>query len=212
MVATKVDFKRELRDLYAPGGEPQLVDVPELAFLMVDGRGDPNTSTEFREAIQALYAVSYAAKFAIKRSPGGMDYAVMPLEGLWWMPDMSKFRIADKSSWNWTAMIMQPTPVTSEIVVEACAAAAKKKASSPAIAKVRLEHFAEGHAAQVMHTGPYAAEGPTIERLHAFIAGLGYARTGKHHEIYLSDPSRSAPEKLRTVIRQPVAASAAGDL
>lgn len=206
MAGTKVDFKRELRELYAPGRAPVLVEVPELAFLMVDGRGDPNTSSEYRDAVQALYAVSYAVKFAIKRAPDGFDYGVMPLEGLWWVRDMSKFRIEDKSDWSWTAMIMQPEQVTDDLAAEAAATAAKKKPLA-AIGKLRLARFAEGLAAQVMHLGPYATEGPTIERLHAFIAEQGYERAGKHHEIYLSDPTRSAPGKMRTVIRQPVAAA-----
>jgi hypothetical protein len=200
---TKVDFKRELRDLYLPGREPALVDVPELAFLMVDGRGDPNTSADYADAVHALFTVSYAVKFAVKRS-GVADYGVMPLEGLWWVADMATFSAEDKSAWSWTAMIMQPPPVTPELVAEMSATVAKKKAL-PAIGKLRFERFAEGPAAQVLYRGPYAEEGPTIERLHAFIAGLGYERAGKHHEIYLTDPTRAAPEKLRTVIRQPVA-------
>jgi hypothetical protein len=205
MHATKTDFKRELRDLYAPGHEPSLIDVPELAFLMVDGHGDPNTAADYRAAVEALYAVAYAAKFAVKHAPDGIDFGVMPLEGLWWVPDMSKFAAYDKSDWSWTAMIMQPEPVTAEIVDAARHNGAAKK-SLPALELLRFERFHESLAAQVMHLGPYADEGPTIARLHTFIAERGYAPTGKHHEIYLSDPTRSAPEKLRTVIRQPVAA------
>ena len=206
MAGAKIDFKRELPELYAPSRKPALVEVPELSFLMVDGHGDPNTSSEYREAVQALYAVSYAVKFAIKRGPDGFDYAVMPLEGLWWVPDMATFTIDDKSDWNWRAMIMQPTPVTDEIVAAVSATATKKKTLA-AIGLMRLERFAEGLAAQVLHLGPYAAEGPTIDRLHTFIAEQGYERAGKHHEVYLSDPTRTAPEKVRTIIRQPVAAA-----
>jgi hypothetical protein len=203
MPATKVDFKREYKDLYRATHDPVLVDVPELAFLMVDGHGDPNTATEYQQAVEALYTVSYTLKFAIKRAPDGFDYGVMPLEGLWWVPDMSKFTSSKKSDWDWTAMIMQPGEVTQDLVDDALASATAKK-SLPAAAKLRLERFREGPAAQVMHIGPYSAEGPTIKRLHEFIADSGYARSGKHHEIYLSDPRRSAPEKLKTVIRQPV--------
>jgi hypothetical protein len=203
--AKKIDFKREWRNLYAAGREPSLVEVPELVFLMVDGRGDPNTAAEYRDAVEALYAVAYAAKFAVKREPDGIDFGVMPLEGLWWVPDMSRFTIEDKSDWSWTAMIMQPEPVTAEIIEAARRKAAAKK-SLPALELLRLERFREGLVAQVMHLGPYAAEGPTIARLHAFIAEQGYMPAGKHHEIYLSDPTRSAPEKLTTLIRQPVAA------
>jgi hypothetical protein len=205
MPATKIDFKRELREFYAPGRDPELADVPELQFAMIDGHGDPNVAPEYREAVQALYAVAYAARFALKRAPDGLDYGVMPLEGLWWVPDMASFTIEDKSNWDWTMMIMQPDQVAREVFEAARATAAKKKPLE-AIGRVRLERFAEGRAAQLLHRGPYAAEGPTIARLHAFIDQQGYERAGKHHEIYLGDPTRTAPEKLKTIIRQPVAA------
>ena len=203
MAATKVDFKREHKELYRAGLAPTLVDVPELAFLMVDGHGDPNTATEYTQAIEALYTVSYALKVAIKRAPDGFDYGVMPLEGLWWVPEMSDFTTASKSAWDWTAMIMQPDEVTQDLLEDAVTGATAKK-SLPAAARLRLERFREGPAAQVMHIGPYSAEGPTIKRLHEFIAESGRTLRGKHHEIYLGDPRRSAPEKLKTVIRQPV--------
>jgi hypothetical protein len=204
MTVTKVDFKRELSRLYRPGRDPALVDVPELAFLMIDGHGDPNVSVEYREAIEALYAISYTLKFAIKKAPGGVDYAVMPLEGLWWSEDPADFLTGTKSHWLWTAMIMQADEVSTEMVVDAIDTARRKRAL-PAADKLRLARFHEGMAAQLMHTGPYAEEAPNIERLHAFISAEGYALGGKHHEIYLGDPRRSAPEKLRTIIRQPVA-------
>lgn len=204
MPDTKVDYKRELREFYAAAVGPVIVDVPELAFLMIDGRGDPNTAPEFSRAIEALYTIAYTAKFALKRAANGSDYGVMPLEGLFWTDDSPALAIENKSAWNWTLMIMQPDQVTPEVIGEAQAAASKKK-SLPALREVRLERFAEGPAAQVLHIGPYAAEGPTIQRLHAFIAEQGYELAGKHHEIYLSDPRRVAPEKMKTVIRQPVA-------
>jgi hypothetical protein len=204
MPATKIDFKRDLRELYAPAGEPSLVEVPGLTFLMVDGHGDPNTAPEFGDAIEALYTVAYAAKFAVKRAPDGINYVVMPLEGVFWTADMSTFATGEKSLWDWTLMVMQPDQVTSEVFGEAQAAAYEKK-SLDAIGRMRLEAFAEGLAAQVLHIGPYAAESPTIQRLHAFIAEQGYERTGKHHEIYLSDPRRAAPQRLKTILRQPVA-------
>lgn len=168
MPATKIDFKRELSELYSPGREPALVNIPELAFLMVDGRGDPNTAAEYRAAVEVLYAVAYAAKFAVKRAPGGVDFAVMPLEGLWWVQDMSRFTIEDKSDWNWTAMIMQPEPVTAEVVELARAKTAAKK-SLPGLDLLRFERFTEGLAAQVMHYGAYVEEGPTIAGLREFI-------------------------------------------
>ncbi len=204
MPVMKIDLKRELRKLYQPGRAPSLVDVPEMGFLMIDGQGDPNTAAAYREAIEALYAVAYTVKFAIKGVPGGIDFAVMPLEGLWWNDGTTGFDADDRSRWQWTAMIMQPDAVTPEIVTEARRQAAAKR-SLPALDLLRHERFAEGAAAQLMYLGPYKEEGPAIQALHAYIAEQGYRPAGKHHEIYLGDPRRSAPEKLRTVIRQPIA-------
>jgi hypothetical protein len=202
--ATKLDLRRELKGLYGPPvGRPVLVDVPELSFLMVDGQGDPNLSQDYRDAVQALFAVSYAVKFAVKRA-AGIDYRVMPLEGLWWVDDMSTFTVDDKASWKWTALIAQPDLVTAELVEQAVATAAARR-PLPAAGRVRLERFREGRAAQVLHRGPFSAEGPTIARLHSFITEQGLARRGKHHEIYLTDFRRTAPERLKTVLRQPVA-------
>jgi hypothetical protein len=205
---TKIDYKRELSELYLPGRKPSLVDVPEMAFLMVDGRGDPNTDASYREAIEALFTVAYTVKFAVKRMPsGGVEFSVMPLESLWWSGDTTTLNLDDaKSEWSWTAMIMQPDPVNAEIVEDARAQAARKK-PLPALDLLRYERFAEGTAAQVMYLGPYSDEGPTIRALHQFISEEGYTPVGKHHEIYLGDPRRSAPAKLRTVIRQPVSAA-----
>lgn len=199
-----IDIEQELHKLYRAGKKPEFVEVPELSFLMIDGHGDPNLSEHYRVAIQALYGVSYTLKFALKRA-GGPDYRVAPLEGLWWVEDMAGSSIEDKSDWDWTAMIRQPAEVTPELVAEAVREVAEKK-KLPAAGELRLERFAEGLAAQVLHVGPYADEGPTIGRLHAFIAQHGHARRGKHHEIYLSDPRRTAPERLKTIIRQPVRA------
>ncbi|WP_353510747.1 GyrI-like domain-containing protein [Intrasporangium sp.] len=198
----KIDLKRELREYYAPKRNPTVVDVPELAFLMVDGHGDPNTSAEYRDAVSAIFSVSYAARFALKRA-GVIDYGVMPLEGLWWVPDMATFSTADKSEWDWTMMILQPSEVTEAVLAEAKVSAAAKR-SLPALDRLRLERFAEGAAAQVLHVGPYSAEGPTITALHDFIGEQGRELAGKHHEIYLGDPARSAPERLKTIIRQPM--------
>jgi hypothetical protein len=203
MAATKTDYKRELHELFAPPRKPVIIDVPELSFLMVDGHGDPNTCPAYREAIEALFSVSYTLKFTIRSMPHGIDYGVMPLESLWWGKDVEAFTASDKSAWSWTAMVMQPDLVTAELVAEAVAAARSKRAI-PAADLMRLERFREGPSAQVMYLGPYADEGPTIATLHAFIAERGYVPAGKHHEIYLGDPRRSAPKKLRTIIRQPV--------
>ncbi len=201
----KLDFRREHKELYAPPREPVIVSVPELSFLMIDGHGDPNTAPEYARAIEALYSISYTVKFALK-SERGPDYAVMPLEGLWWADDPSTFASGDKSAWHWTAMIAQPDVIDGDLLAAAVERACEKK-ELPAAAQARLEHFREGDAAQVLHVGPYSEEGPTIARLHEFIAGSGYEPHGKHHEIYLSDPRRAAAEKLKTVIRQPVRAA-----
>ncbi|MEK7354186.1 MAG: GyrI-like domain-containing protein [Chloroflexota bacterium] len=201
----KVDLKKELKNLYNPSlKEVSLVDVPEMNFVMLDGSGDPNTAREYQDAIEALYAISYALKFAIKKNQG-VDYGVMPLEGLWWADDMSLFT-ASKDNWKWTAMIMQPEYVT-RTLFESALEQVKKKKSLPALSRARLQSFQEGQSAQIMYTGPFSDEGPTIARIHEFIKARGDTFDGlkqKHHEIYLSDPRKTAPDKLKTIIRQPV--------
>lgn len=199
----KVDLKKELRHLYqASAREVVQVEVPAFRFLMVDGEGDPNTSQDYAQAVEALFSVSYTAKFMLKRAARGIDYAVMPLEGLWWADDMSAFVANDKSTWKWTMMIMQPHFVAGE-VVEAAMAEVQRKKALPAVGKLRLETFAEGSCAQVLHIGPFSAEGPTIARLHGFVdARTG--RKGKHHEIYLSDIRRADPAGWKTILRQPM--------
>jgi hypothetical protein len=162
--AKKIDYKHELGELYASGREPVMVEVPDLTFAMIDGHGDPNTAPQFAHAIEALYTVAYAAKFAVKRAPQGIAYGVMPLEGLFWTPDLSAFTMQDGSAWDWTLMIMQPDLVT-PTVFEAAKAAATARKSLDAIGHVRLERFTEGLAGQILHIGPYAAEGPTIQHL-----------------------------------------------
>jgi hypothetical protein len=202
-IGPKVDLKKELKHLFAPPTHPVMVDVPDMSFLMIDGEGDPNVSQEYRDAIQALFSVSYGSKFALKRE-AGLDYTVMPLEGLWWPGEGTAFSLEEKGAWRWTAMIVQPPEVTTELV-QRVTAEAWRKHQLRALWKLRLEALHEGLAAQIMHIGPYAAERPTIERLHAFIEAEGYVPRGKHHEIYMGDPRRTAPERLKTVIRQPVA-------
>lgn len=183
-------------------GRPEIVEVPELHFLMIDGRGVPEASHDFQDAIGALYPLAYGAKFALKRS--GIETRVMPLEALWWTSRTGAFVPEERGKWRWTAMIMQPDAVTAELI-ESVRADAMRKKPNPILAKVELKAFEEGLCAQVMHIGPYSAEKPTIEKLHAFIASEGYRLAGKHHEIYLGDPRRAAPEKLRTIVRQPIA-------
>lgn len=197
-----IDFKKEYRKLYsAPQGTPTIVDVPPLQYLMVDGSGDPNTSPRFREAMSGLYPVAYTLRFAIKAEEQ-VAYSVMPLQGLWWLPD-GDFDFSVKDRWIWTLMIMQPDYVTEERF-EAARESAKQKEPLPIFDELRLEVYEEGLAAQIMHIGPYADEAPNIDKLHTFIQEQGYALRGKHHEIYIGDPNRSAPEKLKTIIRQPI--------
>ncbi len=200
----KIDFKKELKPLYSPSSKKvEIVDVPEMNFFMIDGQGDPNTSKDFQDAVEALFSLSYTLKFMIKKGELAIDYGVMPLEGLWWTDDMSKFSIEHKEDWKWSVMIMQPEFVTRELVAEATEQVKKKK-DLPALSKIRFETFFEGKAAQIMHIGPFSEEGPTVEKLHAFIKDNGYALHGKHHEIYLSDIRRAAPERWKTIIRQPI--------
>ncbi|MDH5461597.1 MAG: GyrI-like domain-containing protein [Candidatus Bathyarchaeota archaeon] len=200
---TKIDFKKELKHLYNPSAKKvEIVDVPMMKFLMIDGSGDPNTAQEYKDAVEALFAVSYALKFMVKKEKR-VDYGVLPLEGLWWTDDMAQFSMENKDAWKWTSMIMQPEYVTEDLVSKALEQVKKKK-NPPALPKIRFESFHEGLSAQIMHIGPYSAEGPTIDRLHSFIKENGYELKGKHHEIYLSDPRRSPPERMKTVIRQPM--------
>jgi hypothetical protein len=199
----KIDLKKELKPFYQASAKDVVqIDVPAFRFLMVDGQGDPNNSQEYAQAVEALFSVSYTAKFMVKKGPQELDYSVMPLEGLWWAEDMSAFISNDREKWKWTMMIMQPDFVADEII-KAATSAVRSKKKLPAIDKLRLEEFTEGRCAQVLHVGPFSAEGPTIERLHAFInARSGLA--GKHHEIYLSDVRRADPSKWKTIIRQPM--------
>jgi hypothetical protein len=200
---TKVDFKKSLKHLYNPKKIFETVDVPEMQFVMVDGHGDPNTTQEYQEAVEALYAVAYKMKFISKKNLE-KDYTVPPLEGLWWAEDMATFTTRQKSAWDWTMMIMTPDWITAEVFAEAMAQVRKGK-NPAALDKVRLERYHEGLSVQIMHIGSYDDEGPTLAKMHNdFISENGLTENGKHHEIYLSDPRKVAPEKLKTVLRQPV--------
>ena len=197
----KIDFKKELKQLYtAPTKEAAIIEVPDMNFLMVDGQGAPQ-SMQYQEAIEAVYPVAYTLKFAIKKTQG-IDYGVMPLEGLWWADDMSKF-MENRDLWKWTAMIMQPKYVTADLFTEAVKQVRKKKAPA-ALDKVRFECYHEGKAVQIMHVGPFSTEGPNVQKVHEMIKGSGCQLSGKHHEIYLNDFRKTAPEKLKTIIRQPM--------
>jgi hypothetical protein len=198
----KIDFRKELKRLYQPSAkDPALVDVPAMNFLMIDGQGDPNTARSYQEAVEALFSVAYAVKFKVKKTLA-IDYGVPPLEGLWWADDMAKFSVADKSGWKWTMMIMQPEFVSTALVRDTIAEVKEKK-GLPALALLRFESFHEGKSAQILHVGPFSAEGSTVARVHAFIDTVG-KRSGKHHEIYLSDIRKADPAKWKTIIRQPV--------
>ncbi len=200
----KIDYKKEFKNFYhASAKKVEVVEVPRMNFLMIDGKGDPNTSQAFQEAVEALFSLAYTLKFMIKKGKEEVDYSVMPLEGLWWMDDMSQFNVENKDNWKWTLMIMQPEYVTAHLAREA-SEQVKKKKDLPSLAKIRFEAFTEGKAAQIMHIGPFSEEGPTIQKIHNFIRENNHKISGKHHEIYLSDIRKSAPEKWKTIIRQPM--------
>ena len=196
-----MDWKKDLKNLYFPPANPVTVDVPPMNYLMLDGHGDPNHSPEYQSVIESLFSLSYTIKFAIKKAEGS-DYAVFPCEGLWWVEDMRDFSVENKENWDWTMMIAQPSTVTAEWVESSKKAAVKKKGLA-LIEQVRFEVYTEGCSAQLMHTGPYSAEAPNIAKLHDYINAQSGKKSLKHHEIYLGDVRKTAPEKLKTVIRQP---------
>jgi hypothetical protein len=200
----KLELKKQFKNFYNPPYKaPVLVEVPRMNFLMIDGAGKPDSPSAV-QAIEALYAVAYTLKFSVRKLKS-IDYPVMPLEGLWWADDMNRFMMEDKANWKWTDMIMQPDLITADMVKRAVADVRFKK-NPAALPKLRFEKFDEGASAEIMYFGPYADEGPTIQRIHDFLHEKGFVFDGvkqKHHEIYLSDPRRTAPEKLKTVIRQP---------
>jgi hypothetical protein len=219
---TKIDFKKQLKSLYQPSAkEFQVVEVPMMQYLMIDGEGDPSTAQAYQDAIEALYAVAYKLKF-LSKDESGKDYVVPPLEGLWWTKGieswmagiteeadwLDRFGTIDRNSWQWTSMIMQPEWISQEMFIKALERTREKK-DLPALDGLRLESYQEGLSVQILHIGPFAEEGPVLARLHTrFLPQNCLVEAGKHHEIYLSDPRKTAPEKLRTVLRQPVRASA----
>jgi hypothetical protein len=202
-VTAKLDFKRELACYRAKRDSPQVVDVPDLQYLMIDGHGDPNTAV-YEDAVSALYPVAYKLKFA-SRKDLDRDYVVMPLEGLWWADDMGTFTTArDKARWDWTLMIMVPDWITAEMFADAVEQTGTKDPPTR-LDDLRMERLSEGRCVQALHVGPYDDEAELLRYLHEeFIPGQGLKMAGKHHEIYLSDPRRTQPAKLRTILRQPV--------
>lgn len=199
---SKIDFKKKYKDLYKPSKkEFSIVDVPPMNFLMIDGHGDPNNNPEFQQVMNTLYSVAYTIKFKLKTQ--GRDYVVPPLEGLWWTDPIEEFSVNAKDKWDWTVMVMQPDWVSAEIVEQSSREVAQKK-ELPMLSKMRYEVYHEGLSVQILYIGAYSDEGPTISRMHKFISQEDYVTDGKHHEIYLSDPRRTAPDRLKTVIRQPI--------
>lgn len=198
----KVDYKKELKHLYGSSSKKVvIVEVPSMNYFMVDGEGGP-AAESYQQAIEALYGLSFTVKFDVKKGVG-LDYTVMPLEGLWWAKDITAFSADRKDEWQWKMMIMQPDHVTAKHV-NAATKQLREKKNPLALDKIRFESYHEGPSVQILHIGPYDDEGPTIAQMHKFIDENGYQLHMKHHEIYLSDPRRSKPEKLKTVLRQPI--------
>ncbi len=199
----KLDLKKLYKPLYTPAADKfTILEVPPLNYIMVDGHGNPNTAPMYVEAIQTLYALAYTLKFHVKKTLE-KDYNVMGLEGLWWVPDMQDFSTSRKEDWDWTMMILQPDFITPALFEEARKQAIAK-GKGPLSRAARLETYTEGTCVQVMYYGAYADEGPTIANMHAFAKEQGYRLDGKHHEIYMNDARKTAPEKLKTIIRQPI--------
>ena len=205
----KIDFKKTMKACFAPSAKAfSRIDVPPLKFLMVDGKGapDPDPECEYAQALAVLYPMAFKLKFLSKKELG-RDYVVPPLQALWWADDMNVFIAGDKEHWQWTAMIMVPDWITAEHY-ESIRAGLAGQEDLPALEKLRLETYHEGDAVQIMHIGPYSQEGPTLKKLHQeYLPQNGLVENGKHHEIYLGDPRKTAPEKLKTVLRQPVRAA-----
>jgi hypothetical protein len=200
-----IDHVKESGELYKLNKkEIVLLELPPMQFLMIDGEKDPNQNPEYSDAVGALYSVAYKLKFMVKKGPLAIDYKVMPLEGLWWAENMAAFTLENRLNWKWTMMIMQPDFITHAMFSEALENARSKK-DNKKLEQVRFESFSEGLCMQVFHQGPYGeGEIETIARLHRHIIDMGYALSGEHHEIYFNSPQKTAPENLKTIIRQPV--------
>lgn len=204
---TKLDLRKTLKQFYAPSAkQPGLVEVPDFSFMMIDGQMEPGAlpgaSPGFAQAMDALYGAAYTLKFMSKRRPKDpIDYPVMPLEGLWWTD--GEFDLRRPGNWRYTLLMLQPDPITAEMLATA-QAQLRAKRDNPAIGRLRLERFKEGLSVQIMHVGPYADEPATLDRMRAYARAQGYVFHGKHHEIYLGDPRRAKPERLKTILRRPV--------
>ncbi|MFC1662569.1 GyrI-like domain-containing protein [Patescibacteria group bacterium] len=207
----KIDYKKDFKQFYLPSAkEPVIIKVPKMNFLMVNGKGgNPSKNKDFSNAIEAIYSVAYTIKFTLKFAKVGPEYTVPPLEALWWTSDGSLINVKKPDKWRWSVIMTQPAHVTQKHVRDAIKlimerAAKKKKTTSPVLKVIKLGPFTEGECVQIMHIGPYSAEDANIKKMHDFAFNQGYKLTGKHHEIYISDPRRVAPSKIKTVLRQPV--------
>jgi hypothetical protein len=203
MTVAKLDLKRDLRPLYAAGLTPRFVDIPCLPYLMLDGHGDPSMTPEYAVAVSSIYAMAQALRTAARQHSDGVDFAIMPLEALWWSAHKAPASAAGRPSWDWTLMIAVPEFVSDDLVDEARPCASRKNGTG-AIDAVRLATLCEGPSVQLMHIGTDSQTVLATAHLHEFISESGHVAAGRHHEIYLSDPNRTAPQRLKTVIRQPV--------
>jgi hypothetical protein len=209
----KLDLKKELKAYYQPSAKkPEIIQIPRFQFIMLDGAiepgMEPGNSPAFQEAVGALYGISYTLKFMLKqRAENPIDYSVMALEGLWWVED-DEFDIRRKDNWKWTVMILQPQVITPALFQEGLQQLRKKRGDQPAFSRLRLENFEEGLCVQLMHIGPYVTEPASVDLMHAYASQQSYLPClgdgGKHHEIYLSDPRKAAPKKMKTVLRHPI--------
>jgi hypothetical protein len=202
MKMPKLDFKKQYKQFYNASKNVEIVDVPKFLYLMADGKGNPGTTPAFQAITEALYSLSYTMKFAVKKVNPDNDYSVPPLEGFWWMDNMSDFGEDKKDEWKWTLLIAQPDFINKEIYESAQAEVLRKKKIDSS--DVRFGHFSEGTCIQLLHIGPYNEEAANIQKMHSFMKENGYTFNGKHHEIYLSDPRKTSPDKLKTILRQPV--------
>ncbi|KZX11990.1 GyrI-like domain-containing protein [Methanobrevibacter filiformis] len=199
----KIDLKKEFKELYKlPPNKISYVEVPKLNYLAIDGKGDPNTSQEYKDSIEALMSVSFKTKFIMKKEHK-KDYVVMPLEGLWYGDNLENFSMNDKSNWKWTSLIMQPNFVKLDHIKQGIEETSKKK-DLPSLEKIEFREIEEGLSAQILYIGSYSEEGPVVDKIHQDIIKHKYEFNGKHHEIYLSDKRRTEEEKLKTIIRQPI--------
>lgn len=201
-MAAKIDIKKQHKHLFASKREPHLVEVPQLRYLMIDGKGSPDGAA-FQDAIGALYSTAYTAKSRLKTA-GRADFVVPPLEALWWADDEYAFDENRRDEWQWTLMLIQPDHVSEEDIADALSALEKKRKATAAHGIIKTELLDEGQAVQCLHVGPYDSMGGAISTMQAFAESNGLELAGKHHDVYLSDPRRTAaPEKLKTVLRRP---------